>query len=135
MRKEREGLSMARKITAILGSKIDENGDIIIQMKGEAVEKAYAILFTRGCATNLILALVAQIHKSQEKFGDTKKVQPAVLTGAQIFSDPQGYSHISLILGHLPIPLAIDEKSARGLQSVLKKVIASGKLRPVRKST
>jgi hypothetical protein len=125
---------MARKFNAIVGSKIDENGDIIVQMKVEAGEKPYGILFSRGCATNLILALVGQIHKSREKFGDTKEVQPAVLTGAQIFSDPHGYRHISLILGHLPIPLAIDEKSARGLQSVLQEVIASGKLRPARKS-
>jgi hypothetical protein len=121
---------MATQINAILGSNVEKNGDIFIQMKGEA-EKPYVIVFNRGCVAGLVIPLVGQMQRSREEFGDPTEFQPATLTGSQVYLDPHGYKHVILILDHgLPIPLALDEKSAPGLQAVLQNLIASRKLRP-----
>lgn len=121
---------MVTKVNAVTGMNVDSvAGDIVLVLQGESPQP-YAIQIARSCVSALVAALVGQVKRSREKFGDNPDAQYLTLTGVRQTRDPFGYSHLELMLDNaLPFPLALDKKSAEGLQTALSKLQESGKLR------
>ena len=114
--------TMATRISAVLGTSIDEpTGDVVVLLQGES-PKPYAIQVARGAVVKLIVTLVGQMHRTREKYQGSPEMQPAILTGVRKLAADDQFGLELMLDGGLPLGILIDPRHMPLLRSELSKL-------------